>query len=496
MKREYLPIEALPAWSKLNGISFNGVAFERFQAEDGTDKGSGVVATEEKYNGDPESEESKPEFLITVPPDMVLSLDLVQNYAKSDRYLREVLEAVGDYGKTARGAILIFLLLHITYSSPDFENVPYKIGVSNPWSEYIKFLPASVPLPTFYTEEEHELLYGTSLKAAVDAKISSLEKEFDLLRESTQSIAWCERVWWGVETGKLTLDDWKQVDAMYRSRALDLPGTGHAMVPCIDMANHSSGDATVALYETDSEGNAVLQLRWGKKLRPRDEVTITYGDEKGASEMIFSYGFLESEVNNARQLFLGLDIPDDDPLKPAKKIYCQDAPGVRLFLPQSSEQTDWESGFVWWACVNEEDGLDFSVLQTNEGQRELKATWKGNEIPSSSSLRDIISNDPLWDVFQLRAVVFLLERLEGQFAMLQASYEFVSNAGHDESGTSTGVRSDIYGTIVKLRKLESELLERGIHDLSKRRDDLLSSETVVAYFSRLAEGPEEEEDFS
>ncbi|KAL1885435.1 hypothetical protein Plec18167_000929 [Paecilomyces lecythidis] len=493
MKREYLPIEALPAWARLNGISFNGIAFERFRSEDGTDKGSGVVATEEKYNGDPESEESKPEFLITVPSDMVLSLGLVQNYAKSDRYLREVLEAVGDYGKTARGAILIFLLLHITYSSPDFENAPHKIGVSNPWSEYIKFLPASVPLPTFYTEEEYELLYGTSLKSAVDTKLSSLEKEFDLLRESTQNIAWCERVWWGVDTGKLTLDDWKQVDAMYRSRALDLPGTGHAMVPCVDMANHASGDATVALYETDPEGNAVLQLRWGKKLNPRDEVTITYGDEKGASEMIFSYGFLESDVNDARQLFLELDIPEDDPLKPAKKAYCKDAPGVRLFS-QSSEQTDWESGYVWWACVNEEDGLDFSILQTNEGQRELKATWKENEIPSSSTLRDMISKDPLWDVFQLRAVVFLLERLERQFAMLQASYEFVANAGHDETGTSTGVRNDVYWTVVKLRKLESELLEREIHDLSKKRDELLASETVAAYFSRLAEVPEE--DFS
>jgi hypothetical protein len=102
MKREYLPIEALPAWAKLNGISFNGVAFERFRSEDGTDKGSGVVATEEKYNGDPESEESTAEMLITVPLDMVLSLGLVQNYAKSDRYLREVLEAVGDYGKVWR----------------------------------------------------------------------------------------------------------------------------------------------------------------------------------------------------------------------------------------------------------------------------------------------------------------------------------------------------------------------------------------------------------
>lgn len=178
--------------------------------------------------------------------------------------------------QTARGAILIFLLLQITYSSPDFEDGRQRIGVSNPWSEYIKFLPASVPLPTFYTDEERELLHGTSLKAAVDAKISSLEREFENLRKCTEGIPWCNRDWWDEETGKLRFDDWKQVDAMYRSRALDLPGTGHAMVPCVDMANHASGDATVALYETDGDGNAVLQLRYGKKLQAGDEVTITY----------------------------------------------------------------------------------------------------------------------------------------------------------------------------------------------------------------------------
>jgi hypothetical protein len=178
--------------------------------------------------------------------------------------------------QTARGAILIFLLLHITYTaSRTIESPRKQIGVSNPWSEYIKFLPERILLPTFYTDEERGLLYGTSLREAVDTKLVSLEREFEHLRNSTQSIPWCLQEWWEIETGALTFDDWKLVDAMYRSRALDLPGTGHAMVPCVDMANHASGDATVALYETDEQDNAVLQLRWGKKLHPGEEVTIT-----------------------------------------------------------------------------------------------------------------------------------------------------------------------------------------------------------------------------
>lgn len=139
----------------------------------------------------------------------------------------------------------------------------------------MKFLPPSFPLPTFYTSEEKELLRGTSLAEALDAKLTSLEREFEQLREATEGIAWCQRSWWDEETGALNIDDWKYVDAAYRSRMLELPGSGLAMVPCVDMANHVSGDGVKALYDVDSEGNAVLQLRWGKSLQPGEEVTIS-----------------------------------------------------------------------------------------------------------------------------------------------------------------------------------------------------------------------------
>ena len=109
----------------------------------------------------------------------------------------------------------------------------------------------------------------------MDAKMDSLGREFEYLRTSTYNISWCQRDWWGEGTGQLRFEDWKIVDAMYRSRALDLPGTGHAMVPCVDMANHASGGMTGALYETDADDNAMLQLRCGQRLREGEEVTIT-----------------------------------------------------------------------------------------------------------------------------------------------------------------------------------------------------------------------------
>lgn len=170
---------------------------------------------------------------------------------------------------------MIFLLIQITYSSPDFANEHQKIGLSNPWTEYVKFMPSSIPLPTFYTDEELELLRGTSLQSAVDAKIAALEQELSHIQQSTSQISWCQKYWWDEDTGRLTLDDWKYVDAVYRSRMLDLPGHGYSMVPCIDMANHASDDSVKALYEKDAEGDAVLQLRSGKKLSANEEVTIS-----------------------------------------------------------------------------------------------------------------------------------------------------------------------------------------------------------------------------
>jgi hypothetical protein len=94
MRRDYLPIEALPPWARLNGISLEGIAFQKLQGEDGTDKGSAIVATAEK-NG----EEAEADTLLTVPSDLALTLEFVHNHAKIDRHLRGILDAVGDFGR-------------------------------------------------------------------------------------------------------------------------------------------------------------------------------------------------------------------------------------------------------------------------------------------------------------------------------------------------------------------------------------------------------------
>lgn len=96
MKREYYPTDSLSTWLRLNGVTANGVALRKLDsADDGLDKGTSVVATEARTSKESDTE---PEILFRVPSELVLSLEAVHGYAKSDQHLREVLEAVGGFG--------------------------------------------------------------------------------------------------------------------------------------------------------------------------------------------------------------------------------------------------------------------------------------------------------------------------------------------------------------------------------------------------------------
>ncbi|KAL9618732.1 MAG: hypothetical protein Q9160_006611 [Pyrenula sp. 1 TL-2023] len=479
MKRQFTPADRLETWAKFNGVDLLNTQIQITEA-----KGTGLFA---RINGRLNGVTK----LIVVPKDLVLSLRTVDEYAKADRHLREVLDAVGDFGRTARGAILIFLILQITHSSPEAGEA---IGVSNPLTEYLKFLPEEVSLPTLWSDEEREILHGTSLAAAVEHKLQSLDNEFEMLREKTKHISWCNCVWWDEDTGHLTIDDWRTVDALYRSRALELPGTGHAMVPCVDMANHASGNDTIALYETDVDGNAILQLRDDKSLNGGQEVSITfdarlgclgisrltlfsYGDRKGACEMIYSYGFLEDSQQTARELFLDLDIPNDDPLKQAKKFVNDSAPGVKIY--EEEGEVKWDSPFVYWACVNEDEGLNFSVAQDTDGNQNLEVFWKNQKL-DPSSLADTLRKNQMWEIFQLRANMLLESRIKEQLQNLSAAIEVFSTGLQMPE-----IDSKTLKMIERLQILEATLLHRACQAITEEKTHYLESLTVQRYLNDL-----------
>ena len=308
-------------------------------------------------------------------------------------------------------------------------------------------------LPTFWTPNELQLLIGTTLAPAISAKLKSLRREYDQLCSSAKNTRWYQIV-----EDHLEFDDWLQVDSMYRSRALDFPGIGHCMIPCIDFANHAAGKATVAIYEKDGDGNAVLFLRDGKKVPEGGEVTITYGDEKGACEMLFSYAFLDDGMESAETLFLSLTIPDSDQFQMAKMKMSESAPGVRLG-DAGSGQIDWEGDFIWLLCVNEEDGLRFEIARTVDGQdEEMQARFGDHEITrGAAELHSLLRETDLWDVYQLRSVAILQQRVFDQLQVLFGTQDDVDAV---PLGEETEIRGAPYERAMKLRRLEFDLLQR------------------------------------
>jgi len=178
--------------------------------------------------------------------------------------------------------------------------------------------------------------------------------------------------------------------------------------------------------------------------------------------MIFSYGFVEEAMTSAQHLFLGIDIPDDDPLKRAKLHISTAAPGVTIY--EKDGQIQWQSDFVWLVCVNEEDGLDFRVLQTTDGNRELKVFWKEHELHDILKLRELLEASDSWELFSLRAVAIVQDRVEQQLRALENSVHLE----HASASTNSSVRTHPYQLAMKLRKCEQNLLGRAYDELESR----------------------------
>ena len=299
--------------------------------------------------------------------------------------------------------------MQITHSSPD---MPVKIGVSSPWTDYVKFIPDEKSMPIFWTDAERECLWGTSMENHLQAKLNALDSEFTSFCECTQSIEWCKH-WWDPDTGCLSLEDWKIVDAMYRSRAMDFDEFGLCLVPVMDMANHDGIWSYKASYRIDKNTRSPrLALENERSVDAGDEITIMYGLYRSAADSLFSYGFTEADAENARSVWLSLVPPGDDPLAPAKIAALDIKPGLNIYMQQTADKVGWSGPFVWAMCVNEEDGLKIEVVQTTDGDEELKATWKGKEILDQYDLQCHVQDDYFGELFQLRAYTMVQSQME------------------------------------------------------------------------------------
>ncbi|CAK7228239.1 hypothetical protein SCUCBS95973_006815 [Sporothrix curviconia] len=547
MAHAQVSIDLLPRWRHLFNVALTNT---RIAAIPG--KGSGLVAigSSSQSSGSNSADNqtshghdsSSP--LISVPADLVLHAEAVEVYAKQDRNFRLLLDAAGH--KSVRGDILLFLMVQMVVSSrqPDED----RAAMPTPWTDYVRFLPDVVLLPTMWTDEERRLLQGTSLEIAVRAKLLALEHEYDQFCEQSSDIPfWNDAFWYRKFPPQLR--DWILADAWYRSRCLELPQFGPSMVPCIDMVNHSS--TPNAYYEDRTaapagggDAGVVLLLRPGQQVAASDEITISYTGSKGddtlasrsskpASEMLFSYGFIDPD-SIRHSLILPVQPFPDDPLAKAKlHVFGEPAPRLEIERLQvdgvadsddddddntAGLETDkspahirWTCPFAYLMCVNEEDGIDFRLRQETDGSPQLRMFWQGNDVTdSAANFEALASTHELAPLFRLRVVTVLQEIIESHLERMQAvggdQYDDDEDDEDDESDEGDGqeanrkddtdmaddsnsqhdcIRSSVAKQAAILRDIESRVLSSALETLEAERSGLLSNATVVAYLGSM-----------
>lgn len=231
------------------------------------------------------------------------------------------------------------------------------------------------------------------------------------------------------------------------------------MIPCVDMVNHSA--QANSYYERTTDNNLALLLRPDIQLEAGAEITISYGSSKTEAEMLFSYGFID-EQNTVKGLTLPLEPFPDDPLGKAKVAAFSKPAVVQIFEKEGEVQ--WESRFVYFMCLNEEDGLEFKVLQQTDGSRgQLKVFWQGSDVTDSTDNFEVLtSTHELKDVFKLRVIALLQDRLRQQLECLYESEDAVQSLS-----STPNVSRDRQTSALQLRKSEILNLEKAFEVTNK-----------------------------
>ena len=244
------------------------------------------------------------------------------------------------------------------------------------------------------------------------------------------------------------------------------------MVPCLDIVNHAR-DAN-AYYEQASNGDAVLLLRPNKRAQTGEEITISYGSSKSSAEILFSYGFVDEGIDTD-SLVLDLHPLPDDPLGKAKIATFSGRPVVRI--SSEANAVEWLSPFVYFICVNEEDGLEFRVLQQTDGsQSQLQVFWQDIDVTESTAdFEKHIAQHTLKDVFSLRAVCILEDRLQEQLERLYATADIFAII----ETSMAEIDKSLFTAASKLRYRETALLERAFNALDSQLSSCLVFKTPI-----------------
>ena len=98
MRQASLPLQSLQTWSHFNDVRLSEASIEsRMIGEDGNDKGGGLLANAEHGPGQP---------FVAVPLELFLSKERVEQCAKADQHLKELIEAAASLAQVGSGSSL------------------------------------------------------------------------------------------------------------------------------------------------------------------------------------------------------------------------------------------------------------------------------------------------------------------------------------------------------------------------------------------------------
>lgn len=374
-------LEILGQWAQNEGIKMHC----EIKTGDSAD-GAGVYAVADAAAG---------ETLVDLPASSVLTRVTVIDHAKTHPFLTNLLyrnvkgeEFSGNEsleGISDKDVLTRFFIYEILTSrrgdAPD----------SDKWLTWVQSLPpvAEMNLPISWDRQDLEDLVGTSIYEATLSKINFLKFRYKKFFESeTVRNLVADYVKAGskpdltMETNtEITFKDWVLIESWIASRSLEVVDTATAesdqkslclgLVPIVDMCNHSY--ASNAKYELDPETCAV-SLVATKPISKGEQVFISYGDEKGSGEMLFSYGFLpSSNVPNARDAtftipdLIGEDEQTEDEesivLKAKDRMFGARPRLFKVVQLHPDQSVSWSSDYITFLAL---PPADFSFA-TNAG---------------------------------------------------------------------------------------------------------------------------------
>lgn len=293
-------LDALANWAEEQGITINDCKIR-------TDSnGAGIFATRDLVAGD---------TIVTVPYHKVLSRDTVVEYAQTHEFLRNLLlrDAAGApiseaelTGISDKDVLTRFFISEIlTNRRGDNNN-------NNNWDSWVESLPAlrEMNLPIAWDRQYIEDLVGTSIYDATLSKVNFLKFRYKRFFESAEVRDLIKEYVMSGPAPKLHTEsdielafkDWVLIESWISSRSLEVFYRDQrelclGLVPVVDMANHDSVNSN-AKYELDFDGK-VVSLVATDTIAAGTEVLIDYGQDKGAGEFVFSYGFIPATFNDA-----------------------------------------------------------------------------------------------------------------------------------------------------------------------------------------------------